>query len=127
MDSKKQSMQAAAAQDHKEVETQAQGTAAQEYKEVQPQYNTETAYQPQYNTETAYQPQYNTGTDFQPQYNTETAYQPQPYDSSLDDYYEDRNQTAKNLGAAALGLSIGGFLTGWFGLGLLLDLVAIVL
>lgn len=120
-------MQAAAAQDYKEVETQAQGAAAQEYREVQPQYNTETAYQPQYNTETAYQPQNNTGTGFQPQYNTETAYQPQPYDSSLDDYYEDRNQTAKNLGAAALGLSIGGFITGWFGLGLLLDLVAIVL
>ena len=117
MDSKNQSMQAAAAQEYKEVEMQAQGPAAQQYREVQPQYNTETAYQPQYNTGAAYQPQYN----------AETAYQPRPYDSSLDDYYEEEYRTARNLGAAALGLSIGGFITGWFGLGLLLDLVAIIL
>ena len=63
----------------------------------------------------------------QPQYTAETAYQPQAYDSKLDDYYEEQYQTAKNLGAAALGLSIGGFITGWFGLGLLMDLVAITL
>ncbi len=117
MDTNNQSMQAAAAQDYKEVETQTQGPAAQQYREVQPQYNTETAYQPQYTAETAYQPQYT----------AETAYQPQAYDSRLDDYYEDQFRTAKNLGAAALGLSIGGFITGWFGLGLLMDLAAIIL
>ena len=117
MDSKNQSMQAAP-QDYREVQPQNTGVAGQaQATAAQPQYNTETAYQPQYTSETAYQPQYT----------AETAYQPRPYDSSLDDYYEEEYRTARNLGAAALGLSIGGFITGWFGLGLLLDLVAIIL
>lgn len=120
MDYKNDAMQAAAAQDYMEVQPQNAGAAGQaQQAAVQPQavVGQQAAVQPQYTAETAYQPQYT----------TETAYQPQPYDSQLDDYYEEQYQTAKNLGAAALGLSIGGFMTGWFGLGLLLDLVAIAL
>lgn len=67
----------------------------------------------------------------QPHYTGETAYQPQgtysDYDPSLEMFYEEQNASAKTFGAVGLGLGIGGFLTGWFGLGLILDLVAIAL
>ena len=105
MDYKNDSMQAAAAQDYKEVQN---GNAAAQTPPVQPQ---STPVQPVYTTETAYQPQ-GTYSD---------------YDPSLEMFYEEQNASAKTYGAVGLGLGIGGFLTGWFGLGLILDIIAITL
>lgn len=120
MDYKNDSMQAAAAQDYMEVQT---GAAAAQQVSTQA---SAAAQQAQAQPGAGAQQQ-----TVQPVYTSETAYQPQgtysDYDPSLEMFYEEQNASAKTYGAVGLGLGIGGFLTGWFGLGLILDLVAIAL